>query len=375
MICIHCKKQLTKTIDLFNGKRICPSCMKEASPIPDAPQIKEGTNAEELYRLSRSYFFHGIAREIGKENVPAGTPDYEECFERATSLCLEAALTGHPEAMWNMGFYYDKDFVETDRTELERCRVATQYYKAIACHSANDVAGWKGDFKELRVRSARDLIKMLSGLSERERKNNFFQKAVEEVRATGLISNEEVEELFSNGKSRGTSLGRRLDDLFASAVSKKRAPTFGILFTTKEELRQNLDTILNADVVVKSKKLELAFAPISDSFAYVDSNHRNDFRPVLTSDSIRAKIEGDELPDGNVVIYFFNNAGKHGHFNSAGERAGIRKWIEHAEFQAITRLIEASKGHPCIFFDDDVFYYKKQQRVSADVVGLIEEFI
>ena len=373
MICIHCKKQLTKTLNLFNGKRICPSCLKEASPIPDAPQMKAGSNADELYRLSRSYFFRGIAREIGKEAVPAGTPDYEECFERATSLCLEAALTGHPEAMWNMGFYYDKDFIETDRTELERCRVAAKYYSTIALHAESDIAGWMGDFKELRIRAARDLIKMVAGLAPRER--STFLKTVESVRSMGLINAEEVEALFNSGKSRATSLRRRLEDLLASAVSKKRAPTFGVLFTTKEELHQNLETILHADVVVKTKKLELAFAPVSETFAYVDMNMASDFRPVITEDGIRARVEGDALPDGNVAIYFFNNAGKHGIYSSTGERSKIRKWIEANQYQAITELIDSAKGHPCIFFDDDIFYYHKQQRVAADVVKLIEEDI
>ena len=300
MICIHCKKQLTKTLNLFNGKRICPSCLKEASPIPDAPHMKEGTNADEIYRLSRSYFFRGIAREIGKEAVPTGTPDYEECFERATSLCLEAALTGHPEAMWNMGFYYDKDFIETDRTELERCRVAAKYYSAIALHSESEVAGWMGDFKELRIRAARDLITMVAGMAPRER--SALLKTVESVRAMGLVSAEEVDALFNSGKTRATSLRRRLEDLISSAVSKKRAPTFGVIFTTKEELHQNLETILHADVIVKTKKLELAFAPVSDTFAYVDMNTASDFRPVITEDGIRARVEGDALPDGNVAI-------------------------------------------------------------------------
>ena len=68
-------------------------------------------------------------------------------------------------------------------------------------------------------------------------------------------------------------------------------------------------------------------------------------------------------------------AGKHGIYSSAGERAKIRKWIEANEYQAITELIDSAKGHPCIFFDDDIFYYHKQQRVAADVVKLIEEDI
>ena len=370
MICIHCKKQLTKTLNLFNGKRICPHCMKEASPIP-VPQLKTDSNADELYRLSRAYFFRGIAREIGKENVIAGTPDYEECFERATALCLEAALMGHPEAMWNMGFYYDKDFVETDRTELERCRVAAEYYKAIALYDASEGEEY---FKELRVRCARDLIKMVAGLSPRERVT--FQKTVEDIRARNLISSEDVEKIFATGKSRSVSLRRRLEDLFTSAASKKRAPSFGILFTTKEELQQNIEIILNADIVVKSKKLELAFVPLDDNGKYVDlMNTMKNFRPIVTADGIRGRIEGDSLPDGNVLIYFFNNGGKHGHFTSTGERSKIRKWIEEKEYQAITELIEHSKGHPCIFFDDDIFYYHKQQRKAADVVALIQEDI
>ncbi len=371
MICVHCKKQLTRTLNLFNGKRICPSCLKEASPIPDAPVMKPGSNADELYRLSRSYFFHGIAREIGKESAPVGSPDYMECFERATSLCLEAALTGHPEAMWNMGYYYDNDFVESDRTELERCRVAAKYYSTIALHAEGEVAGYTGDFKALRVRSARDLVKMVAGLSPRERSS--FLKIIESIRAMGLITSEEVDELFNTGRSRGTSLRRRLDDLFASAVSKKRAPTFGVLFTTKEELFANIETILKADVVIKTKKLELAFVPLSQNLAYVDMNP-SDFLPVINEDNIRARIEGDDLPEGNVAVYFFNNAGKHGIYNG-GERTKIRKWIEANEYQAITDLIEAAKGHACIFFDDDIFYYHKQQRVAADVVKLIQEDI
>lgn len=372
MNCVHCKKKITRTYNLFNGKRICPSCLKEASPIPEAPQMLPGSNADELYRLSRSYFFHGIAREIGKEVAPAGTPDYAECFERATSLCLEAALTGHPEAMWNMGFYYDKDFVEADRTELERCRVAAKYYSTIALHAEGEVAGYTGDFKELRVRAAHDLVKMVGGLAPRERAS--FLKTVEAVRAMGLINQEEVDYLFASGRSRRTSLRRRLEDLFASAVSKKRAPTFGVLFTTKEELVSNMETILAANVVVKTKKLELAFLPLSAGGAYVAMNPQ-DFVPVLTEDNIRAKIEGDDLPDGNVAIYFFNNAGKHGIYNGQGERKKMRAWIEANEYQAISDLIEACKMHPCIFFDDDVYYYHKQQRVAADVVSLIQEDI
>ena len=96
---------------------------------------------------------------------------------------------------------------------------------------------------------------------------------------------------------------------------------------------------------------------------------------MLTEDNIRARIEGDELPDGNVAIYFFNNAGKHGIYNGQGERKKMRAWIEANEYQAISDLIESCKMHPCIFFDDDVYYYHKQQRVAADVVALIQEDI
>ena len=275
--------------------------------------------------------------------------------------------------MWNMGFYYDKDFVETDRTELERCRVAAQYYSAVARHTESDIAGWNGDFKELRIRSSRDLIKMVAGLSPRERIS--FQKVVEEIRALGLISAEEVDELFTQGKSRSASLHRRLEDLLTSAVSKKRAPTFGVLFASVEELRQSIDILLKADVVVKTKKLEFSFAPLDDNFRYIAYQPDRDFRPVITEDSIRAKVESEDLGESNVAIYFFNNAGKHGIYNGSGERAKIRKWIEDKQYQAIMDLIESAKGHPCIFFDDDIFYYQKQKRFAADVVELIREDI
>ena len=126
MICHNdrCGKEVEQPLELYDGSWACPYCKREMGGDFSAFSITEEN--EELYILSeRSYY-----RWLTNMKLLRGKAA-QKLIDRAVELCRESAQLGNPLAVLRLGFFYDKDYVEVNRSEAVRCRIAYAYYSAV----------------------------------------------------------------------------------------------------------------------------------------------------------------------------------------------------------------------------------------------------
>ena len=131
MICHNdrCGKEVEQPLELYDGSWACPYCKREMGGDFSAFSITEEN--EELYILSeRSYY-----RWLTNMKLLRGKAA-QKLIDRAVELCRESAQLGNPLAVLRLGFFYDKDYVEVNRSEAVRCRIAYAYYSAVCFSDA-----------------------------------------------------------------------------------------------------------------------------------------------------------------------------------------------------------------------------------------------
>ena len=133
MECVKCHKNIKEQLELYTGEMACPKCR---SKLTLAPAKISATNpkAKELLTLAELYYNYALAKKarIPISELVDNTPmSAEDMIDKAIGYCTEALKYGHPEALWRMAFFYDKDYIEKDSTESVRCRIAAQLYLAL----------------------------------------------------------------------------------------------------------------------------------------------------------------------------------------------------------------------------------------------------
>ena len=172
MNCEKCKTAIDQPLELYNGEWACPNCKAKLGSVMSDFEIN--ADNEQLFNLAECSYYtwldeasHGNA-EGARENL-----------EKAIELTREAAAMGNPEAVIRLGYYYDKDYTEVNRSEATRCRAAYAYYSAV-CYASSELKvakeGVKGtyDFHAMRVRAARYMLKMLAAAPEELTVNKLF---------------------------------------------------------------------------------------------------------------------------------------------------------------------------------------------------------
>ena len=127
MICQQCHKKVETPLELYDGGWACPHCKHGLmSAFSDFSVTREN---EELFTLSeRSYYRWLTNARRGQEG--------RAWLGKAVELCRESARLGNPLAVTRLGYYYDKDYVEENRSEAVRCRIAYAYYSAVCFSDA-----------------------------------------------------------------------------------------------------------------------------------------------------------------------------------------------------------------------------------------------
>lgn len=360
MICHNekCRRNVEAPLELYDGSWACPYCKHEMmSAFSDFNITAEN---EELFTLSeRSYY-----RWLTNSRRAGG----RKWLDKAVELCREAARLGNPLAVMRLAYYYDKDYVEENRSEAVRCRIAYAYYSAV-CYSDAELKVQEGvrrtyDWKEIRVRAAKMMMDMLAfapdEIASLERFNFEFNRSRVRAKLGADIERSRVEPMKEKKEEQAFST-------LYSCFAKQRAPLFGIFRLTGEELKKmfavsvgnRFDAYRMAERGIYLGMIECAAnGGVADSggvFTAMKNRHR--------IDEVLAAVQDD----ANVCIYFFNENGGHRFFGAYG-LSTIRKALEENRFDLVKRLINDGGRIDYTFLDDDVYLYKTKMRNAKDAV-------
>ena len=351
----------------------CPKCK---SNLTKYPKVLSATNprACELFSLSETYYNYALCKKSAipiSSLIDQSTLTTEEMIEKSIYFCQEALKLGHPEALFRMAFFYDKDYLEQDKTETMRNRIAANLYLALVSSPENQFLGYgaSGGPDEtiaLKRRAANSLYNILKGISKYDRK--YYTDALIKH---GYLTQEALQELSLES---ATTSDRELMTILKRTSSKRRAPLFGIIRVRKEQLERLADEITKLPEVV-NRKINLVFIPLNKDDTYDFRNSVGGNSPYhvvrVSADSIKngIRIAVDKSAE-NCCVYFFNKGGKHKYYSSSSKRDRICKSINN---DLIDRLISTTPGRSYTFYDDDIFFKGgKADKLIAEIAANVE---
>ena len=359
MICQQCHKKVETPLELYDGGWACPHCKHGLmSAFSDFSVTREN---EELFTLSeRSYYRWLTNARRGQEG--------RAWLDKAVELCRESARLGNPLAVTRLGYYYDKDYVEENRSEAVRCRIAYAYYSAV-CFSDAELKVQEGvlgryEWKQIRVRAAEMMLNMLAFAPEELTALDKFNFAYNRSRVRaklGIDTAAERVEPMRVGRDRQT-----FETLY-SCFAKQRAPLFGIFRLSGEELKRLFGmSVGNRFDACRMAERGLYLGIIACGRGGGVAEDGGTFTALRNRARIGQVLV--ETEDGaSLCLYFFNESGGHRFFGRYGLGA-IRKALEANRFALVKRLIDDGGRMDYTFLDDDVYLYKTTARGGADAV-------
>ncbi|MGN0812140.1 MAG: hypothetical protein ACI4MQ_01335 [Candidatus Coproplasma sp.] len=331
-------------LELYDGQR---ASLPDKTVTTDyIPNLRISARGKEIFALS--------------ENLYGKWLESQEDFsliDRAVELCREAVKLGYPHAVVKMGFYYDKDYVDSERTEEYRCRVATDYYSKVVYADRPPYidSGVTSEltWEDLRKTAAKMLLEMLAGSSaalSRDVQDSYgYLKNKQDI--SNIFPEIQVEETAVT-YNRSKDMEKALQEVLKACKNNKfRAPLFGVLRLSAEEVLRvfsrngfGWQASKNINVWLIGRSF-LAKASATEIF------HKN------LNDELKAENSG------NVAIWvcFFNsNLGGH-RFVNEKNRNIICNYFMEDNYRVFKELINAAalqNRSMLIFSDDDVHFYR-----------------
>ncbi len=354
-----CGIDIKAPLDLYNGDMACPRCRKKIELISGEMQLTD--NNRELYELAELWYSYGLSLSIGN-SVPEAVRDIglgsAAMIDNALGLTMEASMLGHPEARWRLGFFYDKDYAESDKTEAVRTRLAGKYYSSIFESNSREFTGYgKDETDALKHRAARDFIKMLSLADKNERE--YFSRE-REVALTFLTEDERTE--VNMPEKTDAESFKALAALFSSDV---RAPLFGMFVSDAESMPEIAQTIRDLRGYQLSET-RFCIIPLENEAGNIPVSYREVVFPTndVLDDEISRAIKGG---CGRVAIFFVNVSGKH------VKRPKIKSIFDYVIQSKrdvnITRfdvIMSQLAGRRAItFYDDDIIFCNKSNATAG----------
>ena len=342
-------------LELYDGQMASLATKRLISDT--VPELKFTARGRELFALSESLYCKWL--ESGD--------DYS-LVEKAVELCREAVSLGEPQAVVKMAFYYDKDYLATDRTEEFRCRVACDYYsKVVYCEETpRSFDGASPDcWEELQRTAARMFVDMLAGaqksLSDYADGKYSCAENVRRIQAKFGITSDRVK-LAGNPLESGEKFAETV--LISCKRNRTRAPLFGIIRLSAGEVKSMF--------APKSEAMKLC----GDVNIWLEDNGRV-FRVNNTS-AFRTALEN--MQGSEIWLYFVNNdAGGHKYL-SGKQRKDLCELMLKDNFARFTRLTDSAdeRGKSrYVFSDDDVQFFinGKLTSVKSALDGLIDRVV
>jgi hypothetical protein len=144
----NCRKEYNEPLSLFNGEWACPHCFKliklTTNKLIETEENKELFVQGEASLLNALLLANNYSGDVSKK--------FDELIDVACYCFQQAAEQGNPNAFYRLGYLYDKDLIEKNKTEKGRCQIALKYYLTV-CKNTTDEA--------LKQKAAIALVKML----------------------------------------------------------------------------------------------------------------------------------------------------------------------------------------------------------------------
>lgn len=336
----RCGKTIDTPLELYDGRWACPYCKSIIGATSGSFRMTEENVM--LFRRSEMCFLRWLTSGREKHEKSG-----MKLLDRAVTLCKRAALAGNPEAAIRLGYYYDKDFVETNRSETARCRVAYNYYASV-CFARQEgaltaEAGVVApEWNDLRRKAAELLLRMLAYTPEELDALDTYNFARNKALAEKLLGVR-----FNINRAMSKSDTDRVKETLAvlsSCGAAERAPLFGVLGLSGAEL----------SAVIGSREfypmLSRRRVRLSVMAADADGSVRDDEQlQPLSNRMLIEKVIGD-YTSSEVYVCFFNERSKY---------AAVGRTLEEHDGRLIKELISGGRKLSYVFYDDDITMYKK----------------
>lgn len=359
-----CKKEIETPLILYNGDIVCPYCGNPL--VNDEIEFKITKKSEELFKLSEILYYTSLSTEdkVARNNY----------IKSAVEKCIDAMEMGHPQAYIRLGYYYDKDYVDLNRTEAVRTKIAYQYYSAIVYSHSKDIKIEEGadpiSLEDLKKNAADYMLKMLLDFEDDEQSSEKFSYEYNATKIKELL-NYSIED--DGGNAYGNSIGniQRILSTLESCKNKNRAPVFGLYtILTKNELK-SLFEAKNKMVLdlMDTEKLRLA------CYSYERNNRVGGGMISLSTKYQVDSILNELKEDGKVALVFFNK--KNGHkLLKRSDLKEIEKFIfntidEYVSMHINNIYSKVEKFYERVYNDDDIYFHKiKHKKITDSLVEL-----
>lgn len=355
MQCNKCSKTIKRPLELYDGEFGCPHCKGKGivGVLVKKPCVTKA-NAEE-FRLSEIMFYQWLTRNATYKAKG------DRLLKEAVEFCKSAACKGHPEAILRLGYYYDKDFADNNKTEGERCKIAAAYYNTVIETAA---AGYETegdeqapDAEALMKKAVKLLLNMLRNAPEEIKKNyDIYVKKVpiklleayksdENAVSVGII-NDKTEQMYN---------------VIVETQNKLRAPLTGVMYCSGAELKR-LFEIHGQEIIDLLQRYGKYSKGLSLIFGTCDQREEYESLQALSNAKLIKEVLNSVKDADRLSVYFFNNRGGHRFFNARAMSTLQREFEKRLEGQMFSRVRAFMKNARVnvILYDDDIFINKKQ---------------
>ena len=366
--CTACGKEIAP-LELYDGTWSCPHCRNLL--IDQQSELKITAENDELFKQGELLYWQWLFNRDGRASI--------SLVEKAISLCRLSARQGNPKAIARLGYYYDKDYIGGNFTEVMRVKLAYNYYSQVCYSGLSEVETESGvekvNWHDVCKKTAQEMLFMLSHApAEIQESKTYNAKAnLERLRS------ELGEDVGFKGHFSGyykLSNKERMFAMLLSCMHKQRAPLFGafkLLVSDMKELYERAwpgdEEKIPSALDFIAKKVFISYVKASELTA---ASGR--FNRLGTSSSFERMFEDLEESD-MIWIFFFNNNGGHKYLGSKGKRKAVNNvlYADAAATDTLKRLLQFGKTSFHTFYDDDIYQYSRQKSLPDATRDLIEQ--
>lgn len=353
-----CKKEVETPLILYNGDWICPFCGNPL--VNDNIVFKITRKSDELYKMSEILYYNSLNQS---ENLRR-----DNYIKSAVSKCIEAMELGDPRAYVRLGFYYDKDYVDLNRSESIRTKIAYQYYSAVVYNSTKEIDVEDGvesvSLLELKKYAAEYMLKMLLDFNDEDSSGEKFTYEYNAKKVRELLSFN----IDTGNRVRSSNIGNieRILNTLNGCKNRKRAPIFGIYTLLSKKELELLFTSKDGAIydLIDNEKIDVV------AYAY-NKNNKVDERPLSLNTKGLVKGTLEELNDNSkVALVFFNKRNGH-NFLKKKEVKEVERFLldepnGYLEMHINNIFSRVERFYERVYFDDDIYFYKLQKKKVSD---------
>lgn len=366
--CTACGKEIAP-LELYDGTWSCPYCRNLL--IDQQSELKITAENEELFRQGEMLYAQWLFNRDGRASI--------SLVEKAIGLCRLSARQGNPKAIARLGYYYDKDYVGGNFTEVMRVKMAYNYYSQVCYSGLSEVETESGvakiNWHDVCKKTAQAMLFMLSQApAEIQESKTYNAKAnLERLRSElgediGFAGHVSSYYKLSNKE--------RMFSVLLSCLDKQRAPLFGAFKLLVADMKELYERAWPGDEEKIPSALDFIAKKVFISYIKASelTESRGRFNRLGTSSSFERMFE--DLDESDMIwIFFFNSNGGHKYLGSKGKRKAVNNvlYADAAATDTLKRLLQFGKTSFHTFYDDDVYQYSKQKSLPDATRALIEQ--